>query len=155
MGLARSIPASGGVFLAAERWMPSGALRGQVVFVHGLGEHRRARPYLPFYDALAAHGFGVLAFDLRGHGVSQGARLYARDFAVLQDDLARLTVDLGRMQEHMSKLGAHLGNAQKQYTDAERALARFEAKLGAIGRAAEGRDAQQSLLPPEPGVEPL
>ena len=89
MGLARSIPASGGVFLAAERWMPSGALRGQVVFVHGLGEHRRARPYLPFYDTLAAHGFGVLAFDLRGHGVSQGARLYARDFAVLQDDLAR------------------------------------------------------------------
>jgi len=55
----------------------------------------------------------------------------------------------------MGKLGAHLGNAQKQYTDAERALARFEAKLGAIGRAAEGQDAQQSLLAPPPAVEPL
>jgi alpha-beta hydrolase superfamily lysophospholipase len=89
MGLARTIPASGGVFLAAEHWAPSDALRAQVVFVHGLGEHRRARPYPPFFEALASRGFGVLAFDLRGHGVSQGPRLHARDFAVLEDDLKR------------------------------------------------------------------
>lgn len=89
MGLARAIPASGGIFLAAERWTPAQAMRAQVVFVHGLGEHRRARPYPPFYETLAARGYGVLAFDLRGHGVSQGARLYARDFTVLEDDLAR------------------------------------------------------------------
>jgi alpha-beta hydrolase superfamily lysophospholipase len=89
MGLARTIPASGGIFLAAERFSPSDTMRAQVVFVHGLGEHRRARPYPPFYEALAARGYGVLAVDLRGHGVSQGARLYARDFAVLEDDLAR------------------------------------------------------------------
>ena len=89
MGIARTLPAAGGLFLAAEYWSPDGELRAQVVFVHGLGEHRRARPYLPFYETLAAHGFGVLAFDLRGHGDSRGARLYARNFAVLEDDLAR------------------------------------------------------------------
>jgi alpha-beta hydrolase superfamily lysophospholipase len=89
MGLTRTIPASGGIFLSAERWAPAAMLRAQVVFVHGLGEHRRARPYPPFYEALAARGFGVLAFDLRGHGASQGARLYARDLATLEDDVAR------------------------------------------------------------------
>jgi DNA recombination protein RmuC len=106
---------------------------------------RRVIPVSPnsFYAYLQ-----VIVLGLRGLRIEANAR-------DIQDDLARLTVDLGRMQEHMGKLGAHLGNAQKQYTDAERALARFEAKLDAIGRAAEGRDAQQSLLPPEPGVEPL
>jgi len=106
---------------------------------------RRVIPVSPnsFYAYLQ-----VIVLGLRGLRIEANAR-------DIQDDLARLTVDLARMQEHMGKLGAHLGNAQKQYTDAERALARFEAKLGAIGRAAEGRDAQQSLLPPEPGVEPL
>jgi alpha-beta hydrolase superfamily lysophospholipase len=64
-------------------------MRAHVVFIHGLGEHRRALPYPPFYEALAARGYGVLAYDLRGHGVSQGARLYARDFGVLADDAAR------------------------------------------------------------------
>jgi alpha-beta hydrolase superfamily lysophospholipase len=89
MGLARTVPASGGIHLAAERWLPVDAMRAQVVFVHGLGEHRRARPYLPFYETLARNGYGVLAFDLRGHGVSEGPRLYARDFAVLENDVAR------------------------------------------------------------------
>ena len=46
----------------------------------------------------------------------------------------------------MQKLGGHLGNAQKQYTDAERDLARFEAKIEAIERKGE----QAGL--PEPGA---
>ena len=101
---------------------------------------RRVIPVSPnsFYAYLQ-----VIVLGLRGLRIEANAR-------DIQDDLARLTGDLGRMQEHMGKLGAHLGNAQKQYTDAERALARFDAKLGAIGRAAEGQDAQQSLLPPAP-----
>lgn len=101
---------------------------------------RRVIPVSPnsFYAYLQ-----VIVLGLRGLRIEASAR-------DIQDDLARLTGDLGRMQEHMGKLGAHLGNAQKQYTDAERALARFETKLGAIGRTAEGQDAQQSLLPPPP-----
>jgi alpha-beta hydrolase superfamily lysophospholipase len=81
--------AAGGVHLVAERWLPTGETRAHVVVVHGLGEHRRARPYLPFYETLAAHGFAVLAFDLRGHGESGGPRLYARNLGVLEQDLAK------------------------------------------------------------------
>lgn len=79
---------SSGVHLAAERWLPAGEPRAAVVFMHGLGEHRRAKPYLRFYETIAANGFAVLAFDLRGHGESQGPRLYARDLAVLTSDLS-------------------------------------------------------------------
>ncbi len=89
MSALRTFEAAGGVHLAAERWVPAGAVRAHVVFVHGLGEHRRARPYLPFFGKLAANGYAVLAFDLRGHGASEGPRLYARDFAVLEQDVAR------------------------------------------------------------------
>ncbi|MBP8007217.1 MAG: alpha/beta fold hydrolase [Burkholderiales bacterium] len=85
----RTFEAAGGVHLAAERWVPAGEARAHVVYVHGLGEHRRARPYLPFFGKLAANGYAVLAFDLRGHGASEGPRLYARDFAVLEQDVAR------------------------------------------------------------------
>ncbi|MCC6378698.1 MAG: alpha/beta fold hydrolase [Burkholderiales bacterium] len=87
-----SVPLRSGtpIQLAAERWLPSARTRAALVFVHGLGEHRRARPYPPFYGALAAEGFAVLAFDLRGHGESQGPRLYARDLADLTQDLAHV-----------------------------------------------------------------
>ncbi|CAG1002440.1 acylglycerol lipase [Burkholderiales bacterium] len=80
----------GGVSLAAERWVPAGDARAHVVFAHGLGEHHRARPYVPFFETLAANGYATLAFDLRGHGLSEGPRLYARDFAILVRDLARV-----------------------------------------------------------------
>lgn len=84
------VESGGGVRLEAERWVPAGKARAHVVFVHGLGEHHRARPYVPFYEKLAKHGFAVLAFDLRGHGRSEGPRLYARDFATLERDVARV-----------------------------------------------------------------
>ena len=90
MGLARMLPSADGVHLAVERWSPVRDARAHVVFVHGLGEHRRARPYPKFYDALTASGFDVLAFDLRGHGQSDGPRLYARDLSVFDQDIARL-----------------------------------------------------------------
>lgn len=84
------VAARGGVELVAERWSPAKGARAQVVFVHGLGEHRRAMPYVPFYEQLAAAGFTVLAFDLRGHGESGGARLYARNFDLVAEDLGRV-----------------------------------------------------------------
>lgn len=89
MAQPRTVASIGGVHLAAERWLPGGGMRAHVVYVHGLGEHRRARPYRPFFETLAANGYAVLAYDLRGHGVSQGPRLYARDFGVLMDDASR------------------------------------------------------------------
>jgi dipeptidyl aminopeptidase/acylaminoacyl peptidase len=41
-----------------------------IVLCHGVGAHRVAM--LPQAEALARHGFGVLLFDWRGHGESEG-----------------------------------------------------------------------------------
>jgi alpha-beta hydrolase superfamily lysophospholipase len=61
----------------------TGSARAGVLFVHGLGDHGQALPYRCLAEALAPCGFGVYGFDLRGHGQSDGRRLYVnawRDF---------------------------------------------------------------------------
>ena len=85
---------------------------------------RRVIPVSPnsFYAYLQ-----VIALGLRGLRIEANAR-------EIQADLARLGGDLGKVREHVDKLGSHLGNAQKQFADAERALGRFQDKLEGIAR---------------------
>ena len=85
---------------------------------------RRVVPVSPnsFYAYLQ-----VVILGLRGLRIEANAR-------EIQNDLTRLGGDITRVREHMDKLGGHLGHAQKQFTDAERALARFETKLEAVER---------------------
>jgi DNA recombination protein RmuC len=83
----------------------------------------------------------VIVLGLRGLRIEASAR-------DIQDDLARLTTDLAACRSTWASWARIWGTPRSSTTDAERALARFEAKLGAIGRAAEGQDAQQSLLAP-------
>jgi len=99
---------------------------------------RRVIPVSPncFYAYLQ-----VIVLGLRGLDIEASAR-------AIQDNLGRLGGDLARVQEHMTKLGTHLGNAQKQFAEADRSLARFESKLEAIGDGREDADGQRSLLPP-------
>ena len=66
-----SIESVDGVKLAYRAWPLPGA---KITFavVHGLGEH--AGRYHRFADGMAKHGFGAVALDLRGHGLSPGQR---------------------------------------------------------------------------------
>ena len=80
----------------------------------------------------------VIVLGLRGLGIEANAR-------EIQNNLLRLAGDLEKIKDHFGKLGAHLGNAQKQFADAERDLGRFEAKLEAI----DGKGGEAAL--PEPG----
>ena len=57
-----------GVLLAA--WWRPGNRDGAVLLAHGWGGNREQM--LPQARALARRGFGVLLFDLRGHGASEG-----------------------------------------------------------------------------------
>jgi alpha-beta hydrolase superfamily lysophospholipase len=76
---------SGGARLFFRAW-EAPAARGTVLVVHGLGEHsgRHAR--------LASHlrkaRFATVAFDLRGHGRSEGPRAHLERFAQYVEDLA-------------------------------------------------------------------
>jgi len=76
---------AGGIRLHTRTWRPRGEVRGRLLLVHGLGEH--AGRYQHVADHLTGRGFGVVAFDLRGHGMSEGARGRLRSFDLLVEDV--------------------------------------------------------------------
>ncbi len=95
---------------------------------------RRVVPVSP--NSLYAY-LQVIILGLRGLRIEANAR-------EIQNDLARLSGDLDKVREPIRTLGKHLGNAQSQFIDAERALDRFKDKLEAIERKGE-----QAALPEE------
>lgn len=58
-----------------------------VILVHGLGDHAYALPYRNLTNFLTAHQFAVYSFDMRGHGQSEGPRMFAQNWQLLRDDL--------------------------------------------------------------------
>ena len=60
--------AKDGQRLLGRRWLPEGRPRAIVQIAHGLAEH--SARYARLAGALNAAGYGVHAFDLRGHGPS-------------------------------------------------------------------------------------
>ena len=81
-----------GLALRTRAWEPSRPSRGQVVLVHGLKDHSGR------YDLLAKQiaetGLSVRAFDLRGHGASQGLRAHVARFEDYLSDLGAFVRDL-------------------------------------------------------------
>ena len=74
--------------------------KGIVNLVHGVGEH--SGRYAHVAETLTKAGYHLAAFDLRGHGLSEGKRGHAPSFDQLLDDV---TVFL---QESQTRLGADL-----------------------------------------------
>jgi acylglycerol lipase len=83
----RTFEGAFGVKIFTRTWRPEGAPRGAVV-VHGLKSHSGLYEW-PATE-LAQRGFAVHALDLRGHGKSEGERLYIERFADCEDDVAKL-----------------------------------------------------------------
>jgi alpha-beta hydrolase superfamily lysophospholipase len=79
--------------LYAQWWRPARTPRAAVVVVHGLKDH--SARYGGLAEALAARGFAVHAFDLRGHGRSDGARGWVDAF---DDYVADLETLAGRVR---------------------------------------------------------
>ncbi|HJV72542.1 alpha/beta hydrolase [Ideonella sp.] len=84
-----------GLALHVRRWSPTAAPRGQVLIVHGLGEH--GGRYAHVAAALHAHGWAVTAYDQRGHGHSAGAQ---GDVAAADSLLADLAQVIDAVREH-------------------------------------------------------
>jgi acylglycerol lipase len=82
-----------GTQLYEQSWRPSGDARAAVVLVHGLKDH--SANYRALAERLAQQGFAVYAFDLRGHGRSEGIRVWVEDF---DDYLGDLEIFLGRVR---------------------------------------------------------
>ena len=84
-----------GLALHVRRWSPTAAARGQVLIVHGLGEH--GGRYAHVAAALHSHGWEVTAYDQRGHGHSAGAQ---GDISEAGSLLADLGVVIDALREH-------------------------------------------------------
>ena len=77
-----------GLLLHLQAWPCAGPSRGNVLIVHGLGEH--IGRYAHVAQQLNAWGWSVLGYDQRGHGRSQGRRGGLKHGDDLLQDLARV-----------------------------------------------------------------
>ncbi len=87
-GEAGALMTADGVKLALRTARVTAEVRADVVLVHGLGEH--AGRYGHVAAVLAERGLRMCAWDLRGHGRSEGGRGDAERYELLVDDLARV-----------------------------------------------------------------
>lgn len=74
-----------GVKLFSQSWRPADAPKAAVVLVHGLKDYSNRNN--EFAATLVKHGYAVYAFDLRGHGDSEGDRVWVERFPDYVDDL--------------------------------------------------------------------
>lgn len=65
----------------------TGSPHAHVILVHGLGDHSRSLPYRLLAEALGGRSCAVYGFDLRGHGQSEGLRMFAGAWEDLRRDL--------------------------------------------------------------------
>lgn len=74
-----------GTELLTRSWIPESP-KATILLVHGLGEHCGRWDHVG--SALAERGYGVIAFDLRGHGESGGPKVHVDSFDTLVGDVA-------------------------------------------------------------------
>lgn len=77
----------GGRHIFEQWWRPEAPPRGVVAICHGFAEH--SGRYAGVASYLNARGYAVEALDLRGHGRSDGARVYVRSFNEYLQDVSR------------------------------------------------------------------
>lgn len=83
-----SFTSTDGLRLQCYRVRPStNSHRARVILIHGLGDHGRSLPYRNLADYLCTHQFAVYGFDWRGHGQSEGPRMFTPTWQNLREDL--------------------------------------------------------------------
>lgn len=86
-----------GLRMAFRAWEAHNA-RAALVVVHGLGEH--AGRYAEFGTRLASFGISTYAFDMRGHGLSEGRRGHVSSFDVFLQDVDRFRREVEGLADH-------------------------------------------------------
>ncbi len=71
--------------LFQQIWQPEGEIKAVICLIHGLGEHLSRYQHVAEY--YGSKGYVVAAFDLRGHGKSQGQRGHYASLEMALDDI--------------------------------------------------------------------
>lgn len=98
-----------GLQLHTRHWPATAPERGQLLIVHGLGEH--CERYAHVAAALNAAGWDVHGWDHRGHGQSQGKRGDIPDHDALLRDTGRVIDAVRKTGSRFVLLGHSLGGA--------------------------------------------
>jgi lysophospholipase len=98
-----------GLTIFHQAWLPDGDPRGVVMLAHGLGEH--SGRYAHVADRLTASGYAVHALDHRGHGRSDGPRVYVKSYDEFMADLIqfRAIVERRHPDSPLFALGHSMG----------------------------------------------
>jgi acylglycerol lipase len=84
---------TGGLRLFAQSWRPTGGEpRAVLIVTHGIRDH--GSRYAELAEHLVGQGFAVYAFDLRGHGHSEGVRAAVDSFEDYVTDLERFVAQV-------------------------------------------------------------
>jgi len=79
-----------GLTLLEQWWLPESGTKAAIIIVHGYAEH--SSRYTQVAGALTQNGYAVYSFDLRGHGRSEGERVFKgifdKHFLDIEDVLA-------------------------------------------------------------------
>jgi alpha-beta hydrolase superfamily lysophospholipase len=73
-----------GTRLGVRQWIPAAPPKAAVLIVHGLGEHSGRYGFVA--GSFNDRGYAVGAFDLRGHGNSEGKRGHCPSYEHLMED---------------------------------------------------------------------
>lgn len=142
--------------LARYHWpAPAQQSRGQVLLVHGLGEHMGR--YNPLAYVLQSAGFVVQGYDHVGHGLSSGVRGDVQTPHQLVDDLAAVVNDVQQHKppsEPLILLGHSMGGLVVARALAEKACVAHAAVLSSPAFAAFTNPVQKLLLATMPGLLP-
>ena len=76
-----------GLTIFHQAWLPDRDPSAVVMLIHGLGEH--SGRYTHVAHALTDAGIAVHALDHRGHGKSDGKRVFVKSYAELMQDLVQ------------------------------------------------------------------
>ncbi len=86
-----SFTATDGLTIYHQSWLPDGDAatgpKAVVILVHGLGEH--SGRYQHVAERLVSAGYAVHALDHRGHGKSEGTRVFVKSYDEFMSDLSQ------------------------------------------------------------------
>jgi acylglycerol lipase len=77
-----------GLNLIGREWLPDAEPQAVVALIHGLGEH--CGRYQHVAEAFTQAGYAVIAFDLQGHGKSDGVRGHFLSYDSVMQDITHL-----------------------------------------------------------------
>jgi alpha-beta hydrolase superfamily lysophospholipase len=83
-----TVEGTGGLKVFVRSWQPEGKPRATVVINHGFKSHSGYYEWTA--EQLTQNQLAVYALDMRGHGRSEGERLFVNEMAEYVDDLAKV-----------------------------------------------------------------